>query len=77
MPTYPKTDVIKIDSIIMDRKICEGGAPIALRIPNSRVRSFTETNIILLTPTIPAIKVKMPIMETKIVIPPKIFIVSR
>ena len=47
-------------SIIMSFKILHGLAPIALRTPNSRVRSRTEINMILLTPTIPLSRVKMP-----------------
>ena len=55
---------------LSDEQLIEAGvAPNAFRIPNSRVRSFTEINIILLTPTIPAIRVPMPIIQTKIWIP--------
>lgn len=43
----------------------KGVAPKALRMPNSLVLSFTVINIILLIPTIPAIKVPIPIIHTK------------
>ena len=76
IPKYPKMAVIIRDSKIILDNIEEGGAPIALRIPISLVRSFTDTNIMLLTPTIPAISVSKPMIETKMVIPPNIFCVS-
>ena len=73
---YPKMAVIIMDSKIMEVNMEAGGAPIALRIPISRVRSFTDTNMILLTPTIPAISVRIPTMVTNRLTPPNIFIVS-
>ena len=56
--------VINIDSNKIIDTIDFGEAPKALRIPISLVRSFTIKIIILLIPTIPAIKVPKPITST-------------
>ena len=47
--------VIMMDSTMTSFNIEAGFAPIAFRMPNSRVRSRTVINMMLLTPTIPAI----------------------
>ena len=47
-------------SVMMSFNIDHGVAPMALRMPNSRVRSFTVMSMMLLTPTMPLSKVKMP-----------------
>ena len=46
-----------------------GVAPSALRIPISRVRSFTDMSMMLLMPTIPAIIVPIPIIQIKMRMP--------
>ena len=47
-------------SMMISRKIDHGLAPMALRIPNSCVRSFTVISMMLDTPTMPDNKVKRP-----------------
>ena len=74
-PVYPATVVIKTDSSNTSPMTEAGVAPSAFRIPISLVRSFTRINIILLTPTIPAIKVPIPMIQTNILMAWKIFIV--
>lgn len=63
----------KIVKIILSAIICltmsEGFAPIALLIPISIVLSLMVTIIILLTPMAPDIKVPIPIIHTKKLIP--------
>ena len=66
MPMYPNNVVIVMLSVIINPKIEIGLAPKALRMPNSRVRSFTVISMILLTPTIPLNKVKMPITQMEV-----------
>ncbi len=75
-PMYPNTVVIMIDSKMIVLRIEAGVAPMAFRMPISRVRSFTDTSMMLLTPTIPAMRVRIPMMVTRKVMPSKIFIVS-
>ena len=58
-----------MDSAITNAKIEPGLAPNALRMPNSRVRSRTVISMMLLTPTIPAINVPIPIIQINKVIP--------
>ena len=58
--------VISVLSPTTVMRIVLGGAPMALRIPNSLVRSFTLTSMMLLTPTAPETKVHRPMMSTKI-----------
>ena len=48
-------------------KMLFGLAPKALRMPNSRVRSFTVISIMFETPTMPLIKVKIPITQIDVV----------
>ena len=67
IPIYPKKVVIVTLSAMISHKIDIGLAPNALRIPNSRVRSFTVISMILLTPTMPLSKVNMPITQMAIV----------
>ena len=55
-------------SLIMSQRIDEGRAPMALRMPNSRVRSFTVMSMILLTPTTPESKVNKPIIHRAVCI---------
>lgn len=50
-------------SVMMSFNIDQGLAPMALRTPNSRVRSFTVMSIMLLTPTMPLSRVKSPIIQ--------------
>ena len=64
---YTRKVVIVTLSAIISHKIDIGLAPNALRIPNSRVRSFTVISMILLTPTMPLSKVNMPITQMAIV----------
>ncbi len=47
-------------SVMMRRRMLNGVAPMALRMPNSRVRSRTEMSMMLLTPTMPLSSVRMP-----------------
>ena len=61
--------VIMMDSTMTSFNIEAGFAPIAFRMPNSRVRSRTVINMMLLTPTIPAIKVPIPTIQMKSKIP--------
>ena len=44
----------------------QGVAPIALRMPNSWVRSFTVMSIMLLTPTMPLSKVSRPRIQKEV-----------
>ena len=53
-------------SIIISLNIDDGLAPIALRMPNSRVRSFTVISMILLTPTIPLKSVNRPTIHNAV-----------
>ena len=55
-------------SLMMSQRIDEGRAPMALRMPNSRVRSFTVMSMILLTPTTPDSKVNKPIIHRAVCI---------
>ena len=57
-------------SLIICFMITIGVAPSALLIPISWVLSRTVTNIILLTPTIPANKVPKPTIHINVLIPP-------
>ena len=66
MPIYPNIVVIVTLSTIISQRIESGLAPSALRIPNSRVRSFTVISMILETPTIPLSNVKIPITQIAI-----------
>ena len=61
MPIYPKNVVITTLSTMMSLRTDRGEAPMALRMPNSRVRSFTVMSIMLLTPTMPESSVNRPI----------------
>ena len=63
MPMYPKKVVMVILSAIISPRMDIGLAPSALRMPNSCVRSFTVMSMMLLTPTIPLSKVKIPITQ--------------
>ena len=65
IPTYPNIIVIMTASINTNEIMFALLAPMTLRTPSSRVRSFTVIIMILLTPTIPAIKVAKPIIQTK------------
>ena len=51
-----------------------GVAPKAFRIPISLVLSLTVIIMILLIPTTPAIKVMMPMIQTKALIPVKMLL---
>ena len=65
IPIMPANDVISIDSVMIIQIIDFEFAPIALRIPISKVRSFTITNIILLMPTTPLNKRHKPTNHRK------------
>ena len=67
-PMYPAMVVIMIDSSKIKPITDDGLAPIAFRIPISLVRSFTTISMMLLTPTIPAIKVPIPMIQINIFI---------
>ena len=56
----PNSVVMMMLSMMMSRRMLEGLAPMALRMPNSRVRSFTEMSMMLLTPTMPESNVNRP-----------------
>ena len=58
--------------MMMSRRMEAGPAPMALRMPNSRVRSRTVTSMMLLTPTMPAMSVLMPTIQINIIRPPRI-----
>ena len=64
-PMTPKVRVIANASPMIVCMIVAGGAPKALRIPNSLVRSRTDTSMILLTPTPPEMSVQSPKMMIK------------
>ena len=49
--------------------IAAGGAPMALRIPISLVRSFTTMSMMLLTPITPASSVPIPTIHTRALMP--------
>ena len=66
MPMYPKKVVMMMLSMMMSRRIDHGVAPIALRIPNSWVRSFTVMSMMLETPTMPLSRVKMPTIHNAV-----------
>ena len=69
---YPATDVMTTDSCMIRPTMDAGVAPRALRMPISLVRSLTTIIMMLLTPTIPAMTVKMPMMAMNIVRPAKV-----
>ena len=48
--------------------MAHGLAPIALRIPNSCVRSLTEISMMLETPTIPLNSVRIPMIQSAVLI---------
>jgi hypothetical protein len=51
-----------------------GVAPSALRMPISRVRSFTTISMMLPMPTMPAIRLPMPTNQMKAEMPPKMLL---
>ena len=66
MPMYPKILVMMMLSVMMSFSIDQGLAPMALRTPNSLVRSFTVMSMMLLTPTMPLSKVNKPTIHRAI-----------
>ena len=60
IPIYPKAAVMTTLSAMMSLRMAPGLAPMALRIPNSWVRSFTVMSMMLDTPTMPLIRVRRP-----------------
>ena len=50
-------------SVMMSFMMLHGVAPIALRMPNSWVRSLTVMSMMLLTPTMPLSRVKSPMIH--------------
>ena len=54
-------------SEMMSHRMERGLAPRALRMPISWVRSFTVMSMMLLTPTMPLSRVKMPITQMAVV----------
>ncbi len=68
-PIAPAIEVITMDSVIIIQMIDFDFAPMALRMPISKVRSFTITSIILLIPTMPLNKRHKPINHKKISMP--------
>src|SRR5690606_23414007 len=68
-PIYPAISVMVIDSCKKSLMIDLGVAPIAFLTPISLVLSFTTISMILLTPTMPAIMVPKPTIQTNMRIP--------
>ena len=68
IPTYPKKAVMVMLSANISLVMFQGLAPMALRTPNSRVRSLTVISIMLLTPTIPLSRVRSPIIHNAVLI---------
>ena len=60
MPMYPKKVVMITLSTMMSFRMVHGLAPIALRMPNSWVRSFTVMSMMFETPTMPESNVNSP-----------------
>ena len=69
IPIMPAMSVKKTDSKIICIRTSEGVAPMALRIPNSLVRSFTDINKMFPMPITPAIMVASPTIKDKKVSP--------
>ena len=62
-------------SMMIRRRMALGVAPMALRMPNSRVRSFTVMSMMFDTPTMPESNVKMPIIHSAVrMMPMPVFI---
>ena len=55
-------------STMMSRSIDQGEAPMALRMPNSRVRSRTVISMMFDTPTIPDSSVNSPTIHSAVLI---------
>lgn len=66
IPIYPKNVVITTLSDMMSQRMDDGFAPSAFLIPNSCVLSLTVISMILLTPTIPLSRVKIPTTHIEI-----------
>ena len=66
MPMYPKKVVMQMLSTMIRRRIDQGLAPMALRMPNSCVRSLTVMSMMLETPTMPEMSVRMPIIHSAV-----------
>ncbi len=64
-PMNPPSKVMKSDSARNWRRMSRFLAPTALRIPISRVRSWTETNMMFITPTPPINRVMIPISPNR------------
>ena len=66
MPMYPKNVVMMTLSMMMSFRMLHGFAPIALRMPNSRVRSLTVMSMMFDTPTMPLSNVKRPTIHNAV-----------
>jgi len=73
-PIHPASAVMKTASRMTWPTTLAGVAPKALRMPISRVRSFTTMSMMLLTPTMPAMSEPMPTNQRKAVIPLKMLL---
>src|ERR1700681_846205 len=71
-PRMPLTMVNMADSAKNCRRMSRLVAPIALRVPISRVRSVTDTSMIFMTPMPPRHRVTIATQPKKIVTTPKI-----
>ena len=69
--------VIVTLSAMMSFRISAGEAPMAFRMPNSRVRSFTVMSMMLETPTMPLMSVSMPKIQRAVLSMPAASFICR